>query len=108
MIFFQNLDQRDGNQGSYIFSGMILFERVVLPAGLDGAEMMTLREVDEYLNCHNSTVNRLARAGELPAFHLGSDWRFRRSDLERWIAAGDGRPQDGGGRARGPRSKSGR
>jgi hypothetical protein len=28
--------------------------------------------------------------------------------LERWIAAGGGRPQDGGGRVRGPRSKSGR
>jgi excisionase family DNA binding protein len=46
---------------------------------------MTLREVADYLNCHYITVYRLINTG-LPAFRLGSDWRFQRSDLKKWIA----------------------
>jgi excisionase family DNA binding protein len=33
-------------------------------------EVMTLREVAEYLNCHYSTVLRLLRDGDFPAFRL--------------------------------------
>ena len=33
------------------------------------------------------TVYRLAQSGEIPAFKLGGTWRFRRSELDRWIAA---------------------
>nr|WP_233170272.1 helix-turn-helix domain-containing protein [Aquitalea sp. ASV15] len=43
-------------------------------------------EVAEYLKVSKRTVYRLAQSGELPAFKLGGIWRFRRSDLERWIA----------------------
>jgi len=49
------------------------------------SEIMTLREVADYLNCHYVTVYRLIKPG-LPAFRLGSDWRFQRSDLKKWIA----------------------
>jgi len=30
---------------------------------------------------------RSAAGGEIPAFKLGGTWRFRRSELDRWIAA---------------------
>lgn len=33
------------------------------------------------------TVYRLAQQGEIPGFKLGGTWRFRRSELDRWIAA---------------------
>jgi excisionase family DNA binding protein len=49
------------------------------------SDVMTLHEVAPYLHCHQFTVYRLIKTAGLPAFRLGSDWRFRRSDLEKWI-----------------------
>jgi excisionase family DNA binding protein len=60
------------------------------PAGLDEPVALTLRDVSRYLHCHYMTVYHLVRAGALPAFRLGSDFRVWRADLEKWIAAGGG------------------
>ncbi len=49
-------------------------------------DILTLDEVAEYLKAGKRTVYRLAQKGEIPAFKLGGTWRFRRSDLDRWIA----------------------
>lgn len=49
-------------------------------------EILTLDEVAVYLKAGKRTVYRLAANGEIPAFKLGSTWRFRRSDLDQWIA----------------------
>ena len=53
------------------------------------SDIMTVREVAAYLNCHYSTIYRLLGNGALPAFRLGTDWRFRRADIERWISASE-------------------
>ena len=60
------------------------------------SDIMTLREVADYLHCHFITVYRLIKTEGLRAFRLGSDWRFRRADLEMWIARQ--RVQAGGSR----------
>jgi len=49
-------------------------------------EILTLGEVAEYLKAGKRTVYRLAKNGEIPAFKLGGTWRFRRDELDRWIA----------------------
>jgi len=49
-------------------------------------EILTLDEVAAYLKAGKRTVYRLAQEGKIPAFKLGGTWRFRRSDLECWIA----------------------
>jgi excisionase family DNA binding protein len=49
-------------------------------------EILTLSEVADYLHCHYSTIWRLVHSGGLPGFQLGSDWRFRRGDIKKWIA----------------------
>ncbi len=49
--------------------------------------MMTLRDAAEYLNCHTSTLYRMVNQGSIPGFRLGGGWRFRRSDLDEWIAS---------------------
>lgn len=49
-------------------------------------EILTLDEVAAYLKAGKRTVYRLAQEGKIPAFKLGGTWRFRRADLERWIA----------------------
>jgi len=48
-------------------------------------EILTLDEVAAYLKAGKRTVYRFAQNGDIPAFKLGGTWRFRRSDLERWI-----------------------
>jgi excisionase family DNA binding protein len=53
----------------------------------DASEIMTLPQVAEYLHCHPSTLYRLLRFRKFPGFHLGGDWRFRRADIDAWIAA---------------------
>jgi excisionase family DNA binding protein len=50
-------------------------------------DILTLGEVAAYFKAGKRTVYRLAAEGKLPAFKLGDTWRFRRSDLDEWIAA---------------------
>lgn len=50
-------------------------------------EILTLEEVAAYLKAGKRTVYRLAQQGDIPAFKLGGTWRFRRDELDRWIAA---------------------
>jgi excisionase family DNA binding protein len=53
---------------------------------------MTVKELCDYLKVHRDTVYRLLNAGKIRGFRLGSgigsDWRFRRKDIDRWIAEG--------------------
>jgi len=58
----------------------------------EGPEIMVLKDVAEYLNCHPVTVHRLVTCGELPAFRLGSNWRFRREDIDTWVAEYEVKP----------------
>ena len=50
-------------------------------------EILTLDEVAAYLKAGKRTVYRLTAEGKLPAFKLGGTWRFRRGDLDKWIAS---------------------
>jgi excisionase family DNA binding protein len=61
--------------------------RVVLTMGRPGGEILTLDEVAVFLKAGKRTVYRLAQNGQIPAFKLGGTWRFRRSELDRWIDA---------------------
>jgi len=48
-------------------------------------EILTAKEIADYLNIHPLTVHRYARAGKIPAFKIGTDWRFHRKYIELWI-----------------------
>ena len=54
--------------------------------GEKDAEILTIEDVARYLKAGKRTVYRLAAGGNIPAFKLGGTWRFRRGDLDRWIA----------------------
>jgi excisionase family DNA binding protein len=47
-------------------------------------KIMTVREVSEYLRVHSTTVYRLLKQGKLPAFRVGSDWRFNVDAIDLW------------------------
>jgi excisionase family DNA binding protein len=50
----------------------------------DEPAVLTLRETAEMLKVHPCTIYRLIRRQKLPAFKLGSDWRFNREQLDKW------------------------
>lgn len=55
-------------------------------------DILTLDEVACYLRVTKRTLYRLAQEGRLPAFKLGGVWRFRRAELDQWIAENTGKP----------------
>jgi excisionase family DNA binding protein len=46
--------------------------------------VLTVRELCNYLKVHPSTIYRLLKTGKLPAFRVGSDWRFNMEEIDRW------------------------
>ncbi|PKH64198.1 DNA-binding protein [Psychrobacter sp. 4Dc] len=48
-------------------------------------EVLTIKEVAEYLKVNERTIYRLAASNELPGFRVGNAWRFKRSDLDDWM-----------------------
>ncbi|MET0012591.1 MAG: helix-turn-helix domain-containing protein [Sedimenticola sp.] len=48
-------------------------------------EILTLKEVADYLKLAEKTAYRLAAEGKLPGFKVGGSWRFKREDMSAWI-----------------------
>ena len=48
-------------------------------------EILTLKEVVEYLKFNDKTAYRFAAEGKVPGFKVGGSWRFRREDIRQWI-----------------------
>ena len=48
-------------------------------------EILTLEEVATYLRVSERTVYDWANKGEIPCGKLGTTWRFKRSEVERWV-----------------------
>ena len=46
--------------------------------------VMTVSELAAYLRVHPSTIYRLLKHKRIPAFKVGSDWRFNRETIDRW------------------------
>ena len=49
-------------------------------------EVLTIKEIGDLLRVHPSTIYKLTKKGKIPSFRVGSDWRFRRDEIERWMA----------------------
>jgi len=47
--------------------------------------LLTTDQVARYLRVDKFTIYRLVAQKKLPAFKVGSQWRFKRSILERWL-----------------------
>ena len=50
------------------------------------SSIMTAGEVAQYLRIHSSTLYRLIRRDQIPFFKMGSDYRFDRNLIDKWIA----------------------
>lgn len=52
---------------------------------------MTAMETCRYLRITQRTLYRYLQSRQIPAFKLGKEWRFVRSDLQQWIRDRTGR-----------------
>ncbi|HXG51960.1 MAG TPA: helix-turn-helix domain-containing protein [candidate division Zixibacteria bacterium] len=48
---------------------------------------LTTKEVARYLRVNPYTVYRLVSQKKLPAYKVGSQWRFKRAVLDQWLSS---------------------
>jgi excisionase family DNA binding protein len=48
-------------------------------------EILTIKQVADFLKVTERTIYRLAAAKKIPAFKVGGTWRFSRADIDIWI-----------------------
>jgi PTS system nitrogen regulatory IIA component len=48
-------------------------------------DILTIEEVAKYLRVSERTVYDWAQKGEIPSGKIGTVWRFKKSDIERWV-----------------------
>jgi len=69
-------------QNSEIYVGLVGLKGAWMATGL--IRVITVRELSEYLRVHPSAIYRLLRRNQIPAFRMGSDWRFNIEAIDRW------------------------
>jgi len=51
---------------------------------------LTAWQAAEYLGIDPDELSVLLRAGRIPAFQVGAEWRFDRAVLDRWLESLEG------------------
>ena len=52
------------------------------------AQIMTTKELAEYLRLHAITICKLSKEAKIPSVKIGSRWRFDKEVIDEWIARG--------------------
>ena len=50
-----------------------------------GDDILTIEEVAKYLRVSERTVYDWAQKGEIPSGKIGTVWRFKKSEIEKWV-----------------------
>ena len=48
---------------------------------------MTLQETADYLRVTRSTIHRLLKRNQIPAFRMGRRWHFNLEEIENWCSS---------------------
>jgi len=51
-------------------------------------EVMTTEDASRYLKLSIQTVKQRAKERRIPAARIGRNWRFLRSELDKWLSEG--------------------
>lgn len=54
------------------------------------SEIMTAQDLSAYLKITTTTIYKLAQQGDIPSFKIGSEWRFKKELIDRWLEKGAG------------------
>ncbi len=52
---------------------------------MDVKEIMTVKQIAQYLQMDEHTIYRLARSGQIPAIKISGQWRFKKDVIDKWI-----------------------
>ena len=58
---------------------------MTMPISTREGEILTIKQVAEYLKVTERTIYRLAAAKKIPAFKVGGTWRFSNAEITEWI-----------------------
>jgi len=53
---------------------------------MEEKEIMTVKQVAEYLQMDEHTVYKLARSGQIPSLKIAGQWRFKKDVIDKWIS----------------------
>jgi excisionase family DNA binding protein len=71
------------------------------------AQIMTTKDVSEYLKLDEITICKYAAQGKLPAIRIGRVWRFDKDVIDSWISAGQTETKaDGKSKRKGDKKES--
>ena len=56
-----------------------------MPETQTAGDILTIRQLAEYLMVSEKTVYRMLDRNELPAVRVGAQWRFRKQDIDAWL-----------------------
>lgn len=60
-------------------------------------DILTIRDVADYLKLTEKTAYKLVAEGKLPGFKVGGSWRFKKNDIDAWIKRQALKGDDDGG-----------
>lgn len=53
---------------------------------MEEKEIMTVKQVAEYLQMDEHTVYKLARSSQIPSIKIAGQWRFKKEVIDKWIS----------------------
>lgn len=53
---------------------------------MEEKEIMTVKQIAEYLQMDEHIIYKLARSGKIPALKIAGQWRFKKEILDKWIS----------------------
>ncbi len=53
---------------------------------MEGKEIMTFKQVADYLQMDEHTVYKLALSGQIPSLKIAGQWRFKKDVNDKWIS----------------------
>jgi two-component system response regulator (stage 0 sporulation protein F) len=51
-------------------------------------DILTAQDLSEYLKITTTTIYKLAQQGKIPCFKIGSEWRFKKELIDKWLESG--------------------
>ncbi len=51
----------------------------------DSPEILTVKQLADYLQMDEHTIYRFAKSGKIPAMKIGVEWRFKKALIDKWI-----------------------
>ncbi len=53
---------------------------------MEDKEIMTVKQMAEYLQMDEHTIYKLARSGLIPSIKIAGQWRFKKDVIDKWIS----------------------